>query len=87
MYLYEFAAFISVAGFVVVSSSVVQYAAVCYSVLHDPCKCRSLPFQSLLQGVLQAVVVRCSALHCFAVCCIVLQCVALCCSVLQCVTV
>ena len=42
---------------------------------------------SVLQRVLQCVVVCCSVLQCVAVCCSVLQCVTVCCSVLQCVAV
>ena len=54
----------------------VQYVAVCCSVLQCVAVCCS---------VLQCVAVCCSVLQCVAVCCSVLQCVAMCCSVLRCV--
>jgi len=60
------------------SCSVLQCAAVYYSVLQRVAACCSM-----LQYV-QYVAVCCSMLQCVAVCCSVLQCVAMCCSMLQC---
>jgi len=59
---------------VAVCGSVLQYIAVCCSLVQCVAVCGS---------VLQYVAVCCSLVQCVAVCCIVLQCVAVFCSVLQ----
>ena len=63
--------------------SVMQYVAVCFSVMYcfKAC-CNELQYVS--QCVLQRVTARCSLLK---ICCNMLQCVAVCCSDFQCVSV
>ena len=78
---------------------VLQYVAVCCSLLHcvtvycSMVQCVAVCYCIVVQcgvvwcSVLQYAEVCCSVLPCVAVCCSVWQCVALCCSVLQCVAV
>jgi len=53
-----------------------QYVAVCCSVLPFVAVCGSGSSHEILVSIVLCVVLRCSVLQCVAVCCSVLQCVA-----------